>query len=56
MTKDESRTRQKECLENWIAFAQGRGINIKVIADSPLCSETGLYIYGINTEKEEIRR
>ena len=55
-TKDESRTKQKECLEQWIAFAQGRGINIKVIADSPLCEETGLYIYGINTEKEEIRR
>ena len=43
-TKDESRTKQKECLEQWIAFAQGRGINIKVIADSPLCSETGLYV------------
>ena len=42
-TKDESRTKQKECLEQWIAFAQGRGINIKVIADSPLCEETGLY-------------
>lgn len=43
-TKDESRTKQKECLEQWIAFAQGRGINIKVIADSPLCEETGLYV------------
>ena len=55
-TKDEIRTQQKECLEKWIAFAQGRGIKVKVIADSPLCKETGLYIYGINTEKEEIRR
>ena len=53
-TKDEIRTKQKECLEQWIAFAQGRGISIKVIADSPLCSETGLYIYGINSEKEKI--
>ena len=53
-TKDESRTKQKECLEQWIAFAQGRGISIKVIADSPLCDETGLYIYGINSEKEKI--
>lgn len=43
-TKEEVRMKQKECLENWIAFAQGRGISIKVIADSPLCSETGLYV------------
>ena len=50
-TKDESRTKQKECLEQWIAFAQGRGINIKVIADSPLCEETGLYIYGRQTKQ-----
>lgn len=35
---------KKECLEQWIAFAQGRGIKVKVIADSPLCSETGLYV------------
>lgn len=41
---DEKRTKQRECLEQWIAFAQGRGIKIKVIAGSPLCSETGQYI------------
>ena len=50
-TKDVKRTKQKECLEQWIAFAQGRGINIKVIADSPLFDETGLYIYGRKTDK-----
>lgn len=41
---EEKRTKQRDCLEQWIAFAQGRGIKIKVIAGSPLCSETGQYI------------
>lgn len=40
---DELRSRQKECLEQWIAFAQGRGIKIRIAKSSPLCLETGFY-------------
>ena len=45
-TEDESRTKQRECLEQWIAFAQGRGIKITIVKDSLLCQETGLYVKG----------
>ena len=47
-TEDESRTKQRECLEQWIAFAQGRGIKITIVKDSLLCQETGLYVKGIS--------
>ncbi len=42
-TEDESRTKQRECLEQWISFAQGRGLKIRIAQNSPLCRETGLY-------------
>lgn len=43
VSENEKRTYQRECLEQWIAFAQGKGIKISVVSSTPLCKETGLY-------------